>query len=91
MPSSVIRRFRYDAARRELTITFVSGKVYVYRDVPEAVVRQLTAAPSKGQFFNENIRDRYAYAEVSGPRGEIPRNGDARAITRKALRRSRSG
>jgi KTSC domain len=64
MPSSVIRRFRYDETRHELAITFVSGKIYVYFEVPEAVVQELAAAPSKGQFFNRNIRDRYPYAEV---------------------------
>jgi KTSC domain len=91
MPSSVIRHFRYDEARRELTITFVSGKAYFYCDVPQPVAQALAAAQSKGQFFNENIRDRYGYAEVSGPRREIRRNGDARALKRNARRRSRSG
>jgi KTSC domain len=64
MPSSVIRRYRYDEMQRTLEITFVSGKVYVYADVPPDVFEDFCAAPSKGQFFNRHIRDCYAYADV---------------------------
>ena len=65
MPSSVIRRYRYDPVLRALEVTFVSGKVYVYGDVPPEVFEGLSAAASKGRFFNEHIRDCYAYAEVT--------------------------
>jgi KTSC domain-containing protein len=91
MPSSVIRRFRYDPARRELAITFVSGKVYVYRDVPEAIVEELTAASSRGQFFNKNIRDCYAYAEVIQPVPTRTKVHRIRASARKAQSRVNSG
>jgi KTSC domain len=64
MPSSVIRRCRYDELQRTLEITFVSTKVYVYADVPPEVFDGFCAAPSKGQFFNRHIRDCYDYAEV---------------------------
>jgi len=65
MPSSVIRDFEYDPRRRELEITFVSGKVYLYSDVPSDVFQAFVAAKSKGQFFNKYIRDCYAYGEVA--------------------------
>jgi hypothetical protein len=61
MPSSVIHSFRYDPAARELAITFVSGKVYVYLDVPPMIHAALARASSKGAFFNSYIRDRYAF------------------------------
>ncbi len=61
MPSSVIRTFRYDPTRRELAITFVSGKVYVYRDVPPMISKALARATSRGAFFNAFIRDCYAF------------------------------
>ncbi len=64
MPSSVIRRFSYDAARRTMRVTFVSGDVYEYFNVPEAVSEDWRAAFSKGQYFAERIRDRYAYELV---------------------------
>jgi lysyl-tRNA synthetase class 2 len=65
MPSSVIRRFSYRADRRELEVTFVTGRIYVYRDVPEQEVEALRAASSKGRYFNAHIRDHYAYNEVT--------------------------
>jgi hypothetical protein len=65
MPSTAIRFISYDAAQRELFVTFVpTGKTYSYADVPEAVYRDFLAAPSRGQFFNTNIRDRYPYREI---------------------------
>ena len=53
MPSSVIRFFRYAPETRELKVTFVSGRLYV-RD-----------AFAKGSFFNREIRDRYAYRDIT--------------------------
>lgn len=55
--SSAIDRVRYDAQRRELAVTFRSGRVYVYADVPEETYAALLAADSKGAFFNAAIRD----------------------------------
>ena len=64
MPSSVIRSFDYDAARNELSLTFVSGKVYIYQLVPRQVYEAFRTAPSKGAFFNEHIRDRFPFREI---------------------------
>lgn len=64
MPSSVIRRFRYDEGRR-LTVTFVSGEVYEYDDVPPDVTEDFLASWSKGRFFGPNTRDRYPYRRVT--------------------------
>ena len=61
MISSVIRAFDYDATHRRLAIAFVSGDVYVYLDVPPETARGLADAPSKGVFFAEQVRDRFAF------------------------------
>jgi hypothetical protein len=61
MPSSVIRAFRYDAASRDLRIEFQSGRRYIYKDFPPESYAAMKAAFSKGEFFNEQIRDRYAF------------------------------
>jgi hypothetical protein len=66
MPSTVIRRFDYHPASRELVIEFVSGRRYVYAEVPEEEVRGLKAATSKGAYFNKHIRDQYRYRELIG-------------------------
>lgn len=47
-----------------LEIRFRSGGIYRYFDVPARVHRALLAAPSKGRFFNERIRDAYRYVRV---------------------------
>jgi KTSC domain len=65
MPSSVIRFFRYSPDTRELKVAFASGRLYVYEDVPPEVAAAFGNARSKGTFFNREIRDRYAYRDVT--------------------------
>ncbi|MDQ2954133.1 MAG: KTSC domain-containing protein [Pseudomonadota bacterium] len=67
MPSTVIRHFEHDPATRQLTVTFTTGRIYVYDDVPDAVAAALRAAPSKGAFFNSQIRNVYPYRELPSP------------------------
>lgn len=66
MPSSVIHGFSYDPARRRLSVTFVSGDAYDYRDVPPEVADDFRAAFSKGRFFSAKIRDRYSFDRRPG-------------------------
>lgn len=66
MPSTVIRYLNYSAARRELRVTFTSGRRYAYEDVPPAVYAAFGGAASRGAFFNRHIRDHYAYRELTG-------------------------
>ena len=69
MPSSVIRSFFYDPETSELWITFVSGRRYVYADVPQDVFDAFKASPSRGTFFNSEIRGDYSYCEAPRERG----------------------
>ena len=64
MPSTVIRYFRYDPSARELQVTFVTGRRYVYEEVPQDVFDAFRTAFSKGSFFNRRIRDHFSYREV---------------------------
>ena len=61
MPSSVIRFFHYDAGARELLIGFQTGKRYVYQEVPEEVFNGLRSAASRGEYFNDHMRDRFNF------------------------------
>ena len=70
MPSSVIRRFAYDPAKRALWIEFVTGRRYVYEDVPEEVADAFSLALSKGIYFNRRIRDEFKCREVTGTETE---------------------
>jgi hypothetical protein len=68
MPSTAIRHVDFEAARRVLTVTFVTGRRYVYAEVPREVFEAFVTAPSKGTFFNAEIRDAYAYEELERER-----------------------
>jgi hypothetical protein len=69
MPSTVIRRFMYVPETRELTIEFVTGRRYIYSDVPKVDVDEFRAAFSKGEHFNRHIRNSYPCRELT-PAGE---------------------
>ena len=64
MPSTVIRRYVFDHSTGELWVEFVSGRRYVYSEVPESVVSALGVAFAKGVYFNTRIRDRFPHREV---------------------------
>ncbi len=64
MPSSVIQKYRYDETLKALEITFVSGAIYVYKDIPLAVVDRFREAFSKGIFFNKYIKPKFAFERI---------------------------
>lgn len=61
MPSTVIRSFEYDTARHELHIVFQSGRHYIYQGVPAATADAMKRAFSKGEYFNQHIRDQFPF------------------------------
>jgi len=66
--SSAIRRIGYDEATRELRVVFAETGAYTYFAVPKHIYEEFLRAPSKGQFFNAHIRDRYPFHHrASGP------------------------
>ena len=64
MPSSVIRWFDYRPETRELEVLFVTGRRYIYADVPGDEAEAFRSAFSKGGHFNARIRDRYDCREL---------------------------
>jgi hypothetical protein len=65
MPSTVIRRFEYFPERRELLVEFVTGRRYVYLDVPAEEAASMRGAFAKGRYFNAHIRDNHRFRELS--------------------------
>jgi len=65
MPSTVIRRFLYEPESRELTIEFVTGRRYMFSQVPPEDVDAFRRAFSKGAHFNRHIRNRYSCRELA--------------------------
>jgi hypothetical protein len=73
MPSAVIRDFSYNVATRQLVVTFVTGRVYAYAEVPPDVHNAFRASGSKGRFFNQEIRDNYDCREIMTTESARPR------------------
>jgi lysyl-tRNA synthetase class 2 len=59
--SVVMKSFDYDQEQKVLQVEFTNGNVYKYHDVPKAVYEELEKAPSKGQYFNTEIRDQFGF------------------------------
>lgn len=56
----------YDADTLTLVVDFVKGGRYQYSGVPAEVHEGLMNAPSKGTYFNQNIRKAgYSYIRLS--------------------------
>ena len=64
MPSTVIKSFDYRPAAQELDVTFVTGRRYLYHDVPPDAAAGLRAAFAKGRHFNRHIRNLYPCTEL---------------------------
>jgi len=45
-------------------VLFVTGRRYLYADVPPEAVEAFRAAFAKGVHFNRHIRDRYSHREL---------------------------
>lgn len=61
MPSTAVEHISYDEAAQELHVTYVGGGRYTYYGVPKQVYAAFRAAPSKGRFVNQFVKDRYDF------------------------------
>jgi KTSC domain len=55
----------YDAANEILTIRFVSGLVYNYKNVSSEEYLKMKKASSKGKYLNQHIKGKYEFEQVS--------------------------
>jgi len=63
--SSSLRSIGYDRATSTLEVEFRAGRVYRYVAVPVEVWRGLRQAASKGEFFQNYVRDRFEATRVA--------------------------
>jgi hypothetical protein len=63
--SSLLREVEYDEDGRLLYLCFHTTGWYVYADVPRDTYEELLAAPSKGVYFNEEIRGAFSEGKLS--------------------------
>jgi hypothetical protein len=62
--STVMTSIRYDNEARALDITFTSGETYRYSNVPRDIYTALLDAESKGEFFNDRVKDVFSFTKV---------------------------
>ena len=63
--STTLATVAYDEARDLLRLEFRSQAIYQYWGVAALVHQALLSSPSKGSYFNQAIRGRFAYQRVS--------------------------
>ena len=64
MASTAIRSLDYDRDTATLTVEFPGRARYRYQGVSLDTLAEMTEAPSLGEFFNYNIRERYPTEKV---------------------------
>ncbi|MEO5890861.1 MAG: KTSC domain-containing protein [Ferruginibacter sp.] len=64
MPSSVVAAMNYDRESATLTIIFVSGMVYAYKNVPEKIYQAMKIADSKGTYLNRHVKGNFDFEKL---------------------------
>lgn len=62
--SSNIEGYFYLPAKNMLLIAFKSGGTYAYDNVPQSIATGFGNAPSKGKFFQSDIKDRFTTSKL---------------------------
>jgi hypothetical protein len=62
--STAVKAIAYSARDRVLDVTFVSGHLYRYFDVPAEVYDRFRDAESAGHFLHAEILDRYDFERL---------------------------
>ena len=66
MPSTVIANIYYNPISYTFRITFISGTVYEYLDVPPAIYVAMKASASKGTYLNTHIKGHFNFKKIMG-------------------------
>jgi KTSC domain len=62
--SSTLATIAYDGSHELLQLEFNSHTFYPYFGVPATVHAGLMYAPSKGSYFNQNLRGKFPYRRI---------------------------
>jgi len=63
--STGLKSVGYDAIAHVLEAELQSGRIQRYFDVPQSVYEALKAAPSKTQYFNDNVVGQYESCQIA--------------------------
>jgi hypothetical protein len=64
MPSTVISSMNYDVATATLRVTFVSGMIYEYKEVPEEIYIAMKTSGAKGIYLNRHIKGKFPFEKI---------------------------
>lgn len=59
--SRAIHAIGYDTDSAQLEVIFTGGGIYRYHDVPPELFERFLASDSKGAFFYDHVRGRFAH------------------------------
>lgn len=62
--STAIRSLSYDSIRKDLKVTFRSGRTYIYTPVSQEFYEKMKKSRSKGRFYNRNVRNNEAFTSL---------------------------
>jgi hypothetical protein len=68
----VIKTTSYDPPKHKLTVSFASGRAFVFHSVPARVAALLAQAVDPIAYFNRCVRGRFAWVEMLD--GQVVRN-----------------
>lgn len=85
--SSNIEGYLYLAAKSTLLIAFKSGGTYAYDNVPQSIATGFGNAPSKGKFFQSDIKDRYTTSKLDDAAVTNLVSGNAASATSRPPRK----
>lgn len=63
-PSEAIASLRYFPEAEDLEVTFQSRSIYLYYHVPPVIAEGFSDAESAGEYFHDNILDRYEFVRL---------------------------
>ena len=63
--SSAVTALTYNATTKELFVTFIGGRKYIYQGVPVSVIDELRFSGSIGKYINTKIKPKYNYVPVT--------------------------
>jgi hypothetical protein len=70
--SSIISSIEYWPRIKELFVEFKNtGRVYAYQNVPVVIFNDFMRADSKGKYFNQHIKMKYQFTDVTDKGEEI--------------------
>jgi hypothetical protein len=81
LQSTSLNAATYEGQDAFLELEFRNGAIYRYLGVPEQVYQELLSAESKGQYFNQHIRNRFPYAKIDPKPGGASRDPDTHKST----------